>query len=94
MLQPFLHNPDLPQMRITNELRLSRNILDPVAIPVVASASDQELRMQIGISGIERVPRRSLVTMVADLVPHVLITINVRQPWRRDEVSAVVVVAP
>ena len=46
-LQPLLHSPNLPQMRLPNKLRLRAHILDPVAIPMVAGASNQVLRMQI-----------------------------------------------
>lgn len=41
--QPLLHRPNLPQVRLLDELRLGRDVQDAVAIPVVSAAGDEVL---------------------------------------------------
>lgn len=50
--QPLPHRSDLPQMRLLDELWLCVEIKNAVAIPVMARAGNQILRMKVcGIAG-------------------------------------------
>ena len=53
-------------MRLLNELRLGRNILDTIAIPMMPSAGDEILRMQVG-----RVAWGCKIRVVAYIEPNV-----------------------
>ena len=46
--KPLLHGSDLPQMRLLNELRFRGDVPDAVAVPMMATAGDQILRVEVG----------------------------------------------
>lgn len=73
--EPLLHGLDLPQVRLPDELGLGFHIQDPVRIPVVARARDEQLGVQIR----RYRPRRREFGMVAQAVPYVLVPVDERQ---------------
>ena len=85
--QPLPHRPNLPQMRLLDELRLSIQVQNAIAIPMVARARDQILRMQI-----RRIARGGVVRVVADVEPDVDVAVDKGEPVGREVEVAVVVV--
>lgn len=87
--QPLPHRPNLPQMRLLDELRLSVQIQNTITIPMMPRASNQILRMKIC-----RIPRRRIIRVIADVEPNVNVAINEGQTIRREiEISVIVVVS-
>lgn len=69
--QPLPHRPDLPQMRLLDELRLRVEIKNAVAIPVMARAGNQILRMKV-----RRIARRGVIGVIAHVEPDVDVAVD------------------
>lgn len=78
--QPPIDGLDLPPVRLPDELGLGLDVEDAVRVPVVPGARDEVLRVQVGRRG----PRRREVGVVAQVVPHVLVPVDERQPVRAE----------
>ena len=85
--EPLPHRPNLPQVRLLDELRLRVEVEDAVAVPVMARARDEILGMQVGgIAG------RGVVGVVADVEPDVDVAVDKGQAVRGEVEIAVLVV--
>ena len=81
-------------MCVPNELRFGIHVQNPVAIPMMPSACNQQLRMQICVLRIHRIPHRRIIGVIADVQPHILITVNMRQAICTDVVATIEVIPP
>lgn len=71
-------------MRGSNEIRLTRNVQNPRAVPVMACASDKHL--------VRPIPGACVVAVVAHVAPHIARAVDEHQAWRGDVEVAVLVV--
>jgi len=88
---PLLHpppcGPNLPQVRLTDKIRLSTYVLNTITIPVVPSTRNKVARMQIGADAESLVVMR----MIRQINPDIRTAIDEREPGRLDFITAVFV---
>jgi hypothetical protein len=86
--KPPLNRSNLPQMRLSDKIRLRRNILNTVTIPMMAGARNQIARVDITADA----RARRKVRVVAQIEPDIRVAVDESQARGGDVPAAVLVV--